>query len=245
MRKTKVKKIIYDFGCHNGSNIAYYLLKSDVVVAVDANPELCETIRIKFKKEIQQHRLIVENCIITTEPSGTEKSFYIFEPLDVCSTILPETKLFYKNKRIQKSDYKEIKVVQKNILELIQTYGRPFYIKIDLEHYDHVILKEIFLSNIRPQYISSECHNIEVFNLMLNQNDYKYFKLVKGNFPKFLKYKIRDYNGFEIEHRFDDHSAGPCCEDIEGNWLEKDMFKKIFFLNGGPSWVDIHALRSN
>ena len=213
-----MKKIIYDFGCHNGSNIFYYLLKAETVVAVDANPELCKLIKLKFKKEIEQKRLIVENCIITHETSGLEKSFYIFEPLDVCSTIYPETKLFYGDKRLKKSDYKEIKVVQKNILEILDTYGAPYYIKIDLEHYDHVILNEIFS---------------------------KYFKLVNGNFPKFVKYRIKDLKGLEIEHKFSDHSAGPCCEDIQGNWLEKDVFKKFFFLNGGPSWVDIHAMRSN
>ena len=240
-----MKKIIYDFGCHNGSNISYYLLKADIVVAVDANPDLCKLIRVKFKKEIEQQRLIVENCIITHEVTGFEKSFYIFEPLDVCSTIYPETKLFYGDKRLKKSDYKEIKVVQKNVLEILDTYGVPYYIKIDLEHYDHVILNEIFSNNIRPKYISSECHNIQVFNIMLSQNDYKYFKLVNGNFPKFVKYRIKDLKGSEIEHKFSDHSAGPCCEDIQGNWLEKDVFKKFFFLNGGPSWVDIHAMRSN
>ena len=240
-----MKKIIYDFGCHNGSNIFYYLLKAETVVAVDANPELCKLIKLKFKKEIEQKRLIVENCIITHETSGLEKSFYIFEPLDVCSTIYPETKLFYGDKRLKKSDYKEIKVVQKNILEILDTYGAPYYIKIDLEHYDHVILNEIFSNNIRPKYISAECHNIKVFNIMLGQNDYKYFKLVNGNFPKFVKYRIKDLKGSEIEHKFSDHSAGPCCEDIQGNWLEKDVFKKYFFLNGGPSWVDIHAMRSN
>ena len=65
-----MKKIIYDLGCHNGSNIPYYLLKADVVVAVDANPKLCEIIKVKFDKEIKQNRLVVENCIITTKKSN-------------------------------------------------------------------------------------------------------------------------------------------------------------------------------
>ena len=114
-----MKKIIYDLGCHNGSNIPYYLLKADLVVAVDANPKLCEAIKYKFEKEIQEKRLIVENCIISHEASGEKKSFYIFEQLDVASTIYPEIKLYLENKEIKKSDYTKIEVVSKNILDLI------------------------------------------------------------------------------------------------------------------------------
>ena len=151
-----MKKIIYDLGCHNGSNISYYLLKADLVVAVDANPKLCEIIKYKFEKEIQEKRLIVENCIISHEASGEKKSFYIFEELDVVSTIYPETKLYLENKEIKKSDYTKIEVVSKNILDLIYEFGDPFYIKIDLEDYDHIILQEIFNNKINPKYISSE-----------------------------------------------------------------------------------------
>jgi hypothetical protein len=51
-----MKKIIYDLGCHNGSNIPYYLLKADLVVVADANPKLCEIIKYKFQKEIQEKK---------------------------------------------------------------------------------------------------------------------------------------------------------------------------------------------
>jgi len=34
-----MKKIIYDLGSGNGDNIPYYLLKSDLVIAVEAIPK--------------------------------------------------------------------------------------------------------------------------------------------------------------------------------------------------------------
>ena len=241
----QMKKIIYDLGCHNGSNIPYYLLKADLVVAVDANPKLCEIIKYKFEKEIQEKRLIVENCIISHEASGEKKSFYIFEQLDVTSTIYPEIKLYFENKEIKKSDYTQIEVVSKNILDLIYEFGDPFYVKIDLEHYDHIILREIFNNKIIPKYISAECHNLEVFNLMTNNDAYNFFKLSKGNDLHLEKYHIKNLSGHEINYEFPPHSAGPFGDDIKGDWLPKDMFESQFFLNGGPSWVDIHALRSD
>ena len=51
-----MKKIIYDLGAGDGSNIPYYLLKADTVVAVEANSRLCQIIKNKsilfFKKFI-------------------------------------------------------------------------------------------------------------------------------------------------------------------------------------------------
>jgi len=240
-----MKKIIYDLGCHNGSNIPYYLLKADMVVAVDANPILCENIKTTYQKEIKEKRLIVENFIITHELSGEKKPFYIFKELDVCSSIYSDYNFFYKNKKVQKSDFNEIKVETKNILDLIHKNGEPFYIKIDLEDYDHVILREIFNNRIAPKYISSECHKIEVFNLMIGHDLYNYFKIVKGSSVESEQYIIKSLNGEQIYYKFPPHSAGPFGEDIKGNWLPKDIFNLQFFLNGGPSWVDIHALRSD
>lgn len=47
------KKVIYDFGSNNGDDIPYYLEKSDLVVAVEANASLCEQIEAKLKKKYQ------------------------------------------------------------------------------------------------------------------------------------------------------------------------------------------------
>ena len=46
-----MKKVIYDFGASDGRNIPYYLLKSDLVIAVEANPTNCEVIKKKLTKK--------------------------------------------------------------------------------------------------------------------------------------------------------------------------------------------------
>ena len=45
-----MKKIIYDFGACRGENIDYYLLKSNLVVAFEANPNNCKYIQEKFRQ---------------------------------------------------------------------------------------------------------------------------------------------------------------------------------------------------
>jgi hypothetical protein len=52
--KIDMKKVIYDFGSNNGDDIPYYLKKSDLVVAVEADPLLCDHIKTRFSNEINQ-----------------------------------------------------------------------------------------------------------------------------------------------------------------------------------------------
>ena len=61
------KKVIYDFGSNNGDDIPYYLLKSDLVIAVEANPLLCSHIKSRFKENIINGSLIVKNCVLSVE----------------------------------------------------------------------------------------------------------------------------------------------------------------------------------
>ena len=70
-----MKKIIYDFGASRGENIPYYLLKSDLVVAVEADPDNYNFIKKEFQKEIEDKKLLIENCILGEE-NNTKKIFY-------------------------------------------------------------------------------------------------------------------------------------------------------------------------
>ena len=70
-------KIIYDFGANNGDNIPYYLLKSDLVVAVEANPDLSNNIKKRFEKEIINKKLVVLNYVISTERKKEDVDFFI------------------------------------------------------------------------------------------------------------------------------------------------------------------------
>ena len=76
-----MKKIIYDVGSNNGDDIPYYLLKSDLVVAIEANPDLCNLINQRFKNEIVKGKLIVENCVIQNENSLNEVPFVLWRPI--------------------------------------------------------------------------------------------------------------------------------------------------------------------
>ena len=133
--------------------------------------------------------------------------------------------------------YLQVKLRSRNIISIIKDYGEPYYIKIDLEHYDSYILKELLLKNIYPKYLSIESHSSEIIDIIIKKGKYKSFKLVDGSqVPK--RYKNRIINN--INYSFPIHSAGPFGNDIDGQWMEEKIFLCLLSLVGF-GWKDIHC----
>lgn len=225
-----MKKVIYDFGSNNGNNIPYYLLKSDLVVAVEANPKLCQIIQENYKNNINYGKLIVVNCIVTVLPDNEDRDFYLHKKNNVLSQFLAP------NKNIL-DQYLKIKLPSRNIISIIKDYGEPYYIKIDLEHYDGYVLKELFLKMIYPKYLSIESHNREILDTIVQNGKYKSFKLVDGSQVSKI-YKNRIINN--INYSFPAHSAGPFGNDIDGLWMGEKNFSFLLSLVGF-GWKDIHC----
>jgi len=227
-----MKKIIYDLGASIGENLPYYLIKSELVIAVEANRESCNFIKKKFQKEIIEKKLIVENCIVG-ETNEINNDFYLNENHLLSQYPLPNKNLLYK--------FKKINLEKKDIATLFSTYGQPYYVKIDLEEYDHVILKRIFDLKIKPNYISAEAINNDVIKLFLTDINYNSFKLIEGNSVGFLYNKFNFKNNEKtIKYSFPENSAGPFGNDIMGNWINKKNFSKLMeYKKSG--WRDIHA----
>lgn len=204
------RKIIYDFGSNNGDDIPYYLLKSDLVVAVEANPILCEQINNRFASEIAQGRLFVENCVITAEEYSDQVCFYIHKTNHVLSQFpKPSTKRL--------KHFKEVSLPSKSVTHIINKHGHPYYIKIDIEHYDIEVLRTLSIKEICPPFISAESHSIDVFCMLVNMG-YEAFKLVEGSTVSQI-YADRIIQGGQegVLYSFPSHSAGPFGNDVDGN----------------------------
>jgi len=230
------KKVVYDLGANNGDDIPYYLLKSDVVVAVEANPTLCELINVKFKAEIQAGRLVVENCVVTDETESSVADFYIHKSNHVLSQLpqpAPADLMMFK----------KVVLPAKAITELIDSHGNPYYIKIDIERYDAQILRALFSAGVFPPFISAELHSIEVFALLVAQGGYNAFKLVDGGSVSRVysnRLIICENEQKQVKFSFPFHAAGPFGNDVDGVWMTADNFLRVLALEG-LGWKDIHA----
>jgi FkbM family methyltransferase len=230
-------KVIYDFGANNGDDIPYYLKKGDLVVAVEANPKLSALICSRFEQELAQGRLVVINCVLDKHGSDVPVPFYVHTTDDVRSQFpMPQLD--------ELEEFERILVPARTASSIIETYGPAHYVKLDVEGHDQVILEEIFSAGIRPEFISAESHNIEIFALLLTMGGYRSFKLLDGASiaREYFKHPVQTSAGTE-RYSFPYHSAGPFGPDVKGSWLTPNNFFHLLATQG-LGWKDIHATNS-
>lgn len=230
-----MRKIIYDVGANNGDDIPYYLLKSDFVVAIEANPVLCELMEHRFQEAIRQQRLVIENCVATDTRGGGEVDFYLHKSKHVLSQLSKPAN--------NPEDYCRQRLTARSIADIVEEHGAPHYIKIDIEGFDAALLRSLFAAGIRPPFLSAESHTLEVFQVFLEHGGYQAFKLVDGDSVSRV-YQDRlipcEATHEPVRYSFPPHSAGPFGNDIDGNWLTPENLMRLLAF-AGLGWKDIHA----
>ena len=73
-----MNRIIFDFGANQGQNINYFLERADYLICVEANNQLCEKMREKYKTNIDSGSLFVENYAVSNQ-EFEKKVFYIYK----------------------------------------------------------------------------------------------------------------------------------------------------------------------
>ena len=227
--------VIYDFGMNNGDDVEYYLLKAERVVGVEANPVLCEAVRRRFAPEIESGRLVVLNVALAEQESSEPVTFYVHKHNHVLSR-LP------RPDEDQLDQFTPIAVECRTPASIVREHGEPLYIKVDVEHYDDKVLRNLFEAGIFPPEISAESHSIDVFSRFV-VNGYTAFSLVEGSSVarEYGKATIATANG-PRPFRFKPHSGGPFGEDIRDRWEDADTFFHTLAI-AGLGWKDIHASR--
>lgn len=228
--------VIYDFGANVGGNLGYYLEKADLVVAVEANPALCRAIEERFADEVAAGRLAIENVVVVPERGLTETPFFVHRAETVLSQLpRPSPR--------RADEFTEVVLPARHVVDIVARYGSPHYIKIDIEHSDAVILRELLRHGITPDYISAEAHDVDVFRLLVALGNYNAFKLVDGATVQdvFAAHEIATRGGRK-PHSFARHSAGPFGNDLPGPWLDTATMTGLLG-RVGLGWKDIHASR--
>ncbi len=230
-------RVIYDLGANNGDDIPYYLLKADLVVGVEASPALAAELRQRFAVEIAADRVRIENCALTVDPAVAEVPFFLHRANHLLSQLprpAPE----------RLGEFDETVLPATTFAALAARHGDPFYVKIDLEGYDDVILQDLFRSGVFPPYISAEAHTIDVFCTLVALGGYDAFKLVEGEFVgrDYAAHPIATDSGTQVYTFPSPHSSGPFGNDIPGPWMDRALFLR-YLAHVGPGWIDIHASR--
>lgn len=255
-----MRPCVFDIGHNTGQDTMRYLKDSVngrkvLVVAVDANPVLINASLDKFKEEVAAGRLI----LITAGLVGpTEKGR---EPLE-----------FWVNKKVDKfSSFQEhlgcrdgygkyvppagderrrelcekIRVPTRTCASLVQEFGVPLYVKIDIEGLDSVCVESIAALPFsqRPKYISVE--NVSKYSInWLRSAGYAQFKAVnqlEHDLNLSLDSALRGYSGPWGEDALDYLSGTQWTSADE--MLNRLPLPTNMTINGKNRrvWYDLHA----
>ena len=165
-----INNLIYDVGMHNGDDTAYYLHLGYRVLAIEADPTLCSKASIRFKNEIEEGRLTILNIGVASVP-GTQ-DFWICDGNSVWSSF---------DKSIASRDglpHHSINVECQTFGWILENFGIPYYLKIDIEGNDYLCIEGIRNSNDLPRYVSCELGDIDKFTRALDGLGFSKYKVI-------------------------------------------------------------------
>jgi len=240
-RYAKDSLLIVDLGMNNGDDTAYYLGRGYNVVAVEANPALCQRAQARFRAEIDDGRLKVLNAAIWDKPG--QAKFYVNLDNDHWSSL----DVGWAGRDASK--YNEITVPCITLGELFSEFGVPYYLKIDVEGIDQSVLEQLQGSGTRPLFVSVEdCRFGFDYMRIMAACGYDRFKLLDQSTVPQMKDAATGKD-------FPAGSSGPFGDELPGRWMAHDEMVKFYSATVrdsagnrvGPrsQWWDIHCTRSD
>lgn len=167
---------IFDLGMHNANDTSFYLHKGFRVVAVDANPGSTARARAFLADAVRAGSLEIVNRAIADEPG--EIDFYVCEDRDYLSTADPALVKQWKRDGAQ---FTLVKVPTLGVKDLMDAYGTPHYLKLDIEGFDLLALRQLRALPQRPAYVSAELDLKHCFDMLntLSAMGYDRFQLIR------------------------------------------------------------------
>jgi FkbM family methyltransferase len=225
--------LVYDVGANKGQDTELYLKKGFSVVAIEANPDLCDTLSARFSEQLRIKQLKIVNVAITNTSGTTD--FYIDGKNPSWST----TKLTWvaQNELIGGRVSKKLKVKSALLSDIMQIHGVPRYCKIDIEGTDLDALKSLEGVSEVPKFISIESSKtswtelLEEF-LILNKLGYHRYKIVDQTLVNLQRCPNPSLEGAYCDHIFEIGSSGLFGDELPGRWLDQfealETYKGIF-----------------
>jgi FkbM family methyltransferase len=252
------EKLIFDIGLHKGEDTSYYLEMGYKVVAIEANPTLANECRKKFADDVAKGNLTIINAGIGNTTGVMP--FYINLHSSEWSSF--DKAIGTRNN----TKYEVIDVSCIRAKSLFEQYGVPYYLKVDIEGYDFLVLNDIPDVGPKPPYVSCEANDVEWLDILYKKG-YKKFKLINqaNNFKPFnlaresnklyvmyrkikhaIKHKLRNIG----KSKYVGGSSGPFAENTKGKWRTYEEVRQAYVdYNQGDlktpinyiSWLDFHA----
>lgn len=213
-------QVIYDVGAHKGEDTDFYLKKGFKVVAVEANPALAQAMLERFSESIAAGQLTIVQAAVAEEDGEVE--FFVNE-LSVWGTI--RAAWAERNRKLGRQSTR-IRVPAVSFGRLLEQYGVPYYLKIDIEGADMLCLRALAKTRARPQFLSIESTKTSWRELIaefdaLRQLGYNRFKVINQAMVQQQLEPGPVREGVFANHRFPPDSTGLFGDDLPGAWLNR------------------------
>jgi FkbM family methyltransferase len=230
------RDLIFDVGLHRGEDAEFYLKKGFKVVVFEANPDLVDHCKRRFQDVISCRRLHIVEGAIAPETAGERIVFH--KNLQKSEWGTTDSRWVERNQKLG-SQSVDVEVQRTDLAAAFRQYGIPFYLKIDIEGADHVVVDELERCDDRPRYMSIEAEKVEFAQLTaeldaLRRLGYTAFKAVQQATIPGTKIATTALDGTPVQHVFAEGASGPFGDDLSGPWLTHGeclrQFETIFRL---------------
>jgi FkbM family methyltransferase len=215
---SNVANLIYDLGCHDGQDSDFYLKKGFTVVAVEAYPGLCDRLKLRFRREIDEGRFVLVEKAVGQRFGEVE--FFVNTKRSIWGTTSSE---FMERSNAKGSEWTKTVVPMIPFSSLIDQFGVPYYLKIDIEGADMLCLEDLMKSQDRPKFISIERQPFLADQLkelrLLKALGYRRFKIVSQKAVIYQQPPNPAREGVYINHQFEFDASGLFGEETPGSWL--------------------------
>jgi FkbM family methyltransferase len=231
-------KTIFDLGMHVGQDTAFYLAKGFRVIAIEANPVLAQDGERNFKKQIDAGQLTILN-IGVGDKEGVFP-FYVNHHSEWSS--------FDKDIGSRDGCKELVDIPMFPFEKILARYGTPYFMKVDIEGYDNVVLQRLALTASRPQYLSVENGWPDMLDPLVALG-YTGFKFINQAKVQDMRCPMPAREGRDIAWDFPWSSSGPFGEDTPGEWKTAEgilLDIKAYWENpvrdaNIHGWYDLHA----
>jgi len=137
---------IFDIGMYDGSDTAYYLELGCSVIAVEANPEFVDRAKRRFATNIGSGQLTCINAAVS--PNGENVNLNL-------AWDTPASNSLFSDRITNQRPTCAITVPGVTLHQLVEQFGVPDYLKVDIEGADHLCVLSL-TSEAHPTFLSFE-----------------------------------------------------------------------------------------
>jgi FkbM family methyltransferase len=218
-----MRRLVYDVGAHRGEDTHFYLSKGFDVVAVEANPRLAAEIRMRFADAIAAGRLRLVEAAIAAKAGKVP--FYENTRVTQWGTTSPEWAA--RNEMLGAASIAgEVPAI--TFREVLEAFGMPYYLKIDIEGADRLCLHDLAGFADRPAHVSIESDKVSWQALldefsMLQSLGYDRFKVIDQAAVSRQRPPRPAREGDYVDYRFESGATGLFGAESPGKWLTREQ----------------------